>query len=344
MKKIVLLTGNSFSRIPAGVEHFSELLKQVFPKLQIMAFDQLHQKTLPFLAEPLKARAVWQYLQNQLHSLNPEIVFFNGMYGFFLPPKTDFFKLGICHGTYSSFAAQAMPWGLDRLRTKFIYSWFERKSLQNAESIISNSEFTRDILKKDYSLNSRIVPFAIDFSVFKPQSREKARKETRLPLGKKIILFVGRPDYSKGFDMLEKLALKNPDWHFVAVTFPRAHSSSVDCRGPFDSKTISLYYAAADIVLFPSRFESFGFVTLEALACNRPVVTTNFGVAKQLNHPACVIAKEYSVSSLQDALDNALKKEFVFDGLLEKEFGIQRFAKQFKETVELFLNETKRGT
>ncbi len=342
MNKILLLTGNPFSIIPAGVEHFSELLKKVFPNLELLAFDRLDQQTIPFLTEPFKAKAVCQHLLDHLDALQPETVLFNGLYGWSLPGKTSFSKIGICHGTYASFSSNAMPGGLDRMRIQWIYRWFEQKSFQNADGIISNSAFTKKILHQDYGLNSTVVPFAIDFSVFKPQPKKKARALLALPPEKKIVLFVGRPDYSKGFDLLEKMSQQNPAWHFVCVTFPSAHSKTMDCRGPFDSKTLSQYYAASDAVLFPSRFESFGFVTLEALACHRPIVTTNFGIARELKHSACIVVKNHSVSFFQKALEEALSKEFSFEYPLEKQFGIERFAKQFKETVESFLGQQTR--
>ncbi|MFH0955499.1 MAG: glycosyltransferase family 4 protein [Candidatus Micrarchaeota archaeon] len=337
--KAVLLTGNSFSKVPAGVEQFSESLKKIFPNLRIISFEETGQAALPILKEPSKAKAVADYLAKHLDQYDPDVVFFNASYGWALPAKTSYLKVGICHGTNVSFAKNAMVWGLDRLRIQLAYAWFEKKSLQNADLIVSNSEFTRKLLKKDYGLDSVHVPFAVDFSVFKPADQKKSRQQTGLPLDKKIVLFVGRPDYSKGFDVAEKLAKQNPDWHFVSVTFPKAQSDCIDCRGPFDSKTVAQYYAACDAVLFPSRFEGFGFVTLEALACNRPVVTTDFGVARELGHPACIKVPDFSVDSFQSGLSKALFGKFEFNESLEKEFGLSGFSKRFNAVVQKSLDD-----
>ena len=40
---------------------------------------------------------------------------------------------------------------------------------------------------------------------------------------------------------------------------------------------LPLYYAAADVVAVPSRYESFGLVAVEALACGAPVVASRAG-------------------------------------------------------------------
>ncbi len=337
----VLLTGNSFSKVRAGVEQFSESLKKMFPGLRVISFEDTGQSEWPILKEPSKAKAIGEYLNENLNRFNPDIVFFNGLYGWALPKKTPYLKIGICHGTYRSFAQNAMPLGLDRLRTQLAYAWFEKKSFQNADQIISNSAFTQKTLWKDYGLNSVIVPFGIDFSVFTPMPKENARRQTELPLEKKIVLFVGRPDYSKGFDLAEKLAQQNPNWYFVSVTFPKANSKLIDSRGPFDSKELARYYAACDAVLFPSRFESFGFVTLEALACQRPIVVSDFGVARQINHPACLRVAAVSVSAFQNALFTALSREFEFKSPLEKEFGLSAFTNRFTRAVETTVSPKK---
>jgi len=44
-----------------------------------------------------------------------------------------------------------------------------------------------------------------------------------------------------------------------------------------------LYYSAADFLLFPSRYESLSYSSIEALACDLPVVASRTGVFEDLN-------------------------------------------------------------
>jgi D-inositol-3-phosphate glycosyltransferase len=47
--------------------------------------------------------------------------------------------------------------------------------------------------------------------------------------------------------------------------------------GKKEQTTLPYYYSAADIVVVPSHYESFGMVALEAMACGTPVVASQVG-------------------------------------------------------------------
>jgi D-inositol-3-phosphate glycosyltransferase len=47
--------------------------------------------------------------------------------------------------------------------------------------------------------------------------------------------------------------------------------------GPQPQEGLRLYYAAAEVTVMPSYYESFGMVALEAMACGRPVIASQVG-------------------------------------------------------------------
>jgi D-inositol-3-phosphate glycosyltransferase len=47
--------------------------------------------------------------------------------------------------------------------------------------------------------------------------------------------------------------------------------------GKRDQDTLAYYYSAAEVVVVPSFYESFGMVALEAMACGTPVVASQVG-------------------------------------------------------------------
>jgi glycosyltransferase involved in cell wall biosynthesis len=134
-----------------------------------------------------------------------------------------------------------------------------------------------------------VIPFGIDASRFAPAPAvvERAR-ELRREHGDRLVLFVGRMVPYKGLDVL-LAALRDLDARAILVGLgpsrPRieraAREAGLAGRVVFagavtDAELVALYHACTAFVL-PSltRAEAFGVVQLEAMACGKPVVSTN---------------------------------------------------------------------
>src|SRR3989344_5011686 len=55
-----------------------------------------------------------------------------------------------------------------------------------------------------------------------------------------------------------------------------------------DGKDVAPYYALTDLVLFPSKYDGYGMVIIEALAAGKPVLSTDVGIAREAG---AIIAK-----------------------------------------------------
>jgi len=117
-----------------------------------------------------------------------------------------------------------------------------------------------------------------------------------------VLLFVGRIQPLKGLDVAVRAlaALKRLDATLVIVggssgaeggaEVERIHHLAADLGvadqlrfiEPVSHHLLSTYYRAADVVLVPSRSESFGLVALEAAACGTPVVAAAVGGLRTL--------------------------------------------------------------
>lgn len=146
-----------------------------------------------------------------------------------------------------------------------------------------------------------VVPPGVEHAFFSPGNRSGARQA--LGLGDHpVMLFVGRIQPLKGLDVaVGALArLGRPDAELVVVGGPSGAEGDAELArvlaladqlgvrhrirfvAPQPHHLLSTYYRAADVVLVPSRSESFGLVALEAAACGVPVVAAAVGGLRTL--------------------------------------------------------------
>ncbi|MBW7882360.1 MAG: glycosyltransferase [Caldilineaceae bacterium] len=149
-----------------------------------------------------------------------------------------------------------------------------------------------------------IIPPGVDLAHFRPMPQTMARQMIGVPPQRKNILFAGRIEPLKGIDtLLEAIALlkmhKETDLANTCVTIiggdPWADtldaemerlqkmrlelglSDLVAFAGARDQQVLPYYYAAAEMVVMPSHYESFGMVALEAMAMGTPVIASEVG-------------------------------------------------------------------
>nr|WED70272.1 glycosyltransferase [Pectobacterium colocasium] len=96
------------------------------------------------------------------------------------------------------------------------------------------------------------------------------------------LLFVGRLDYQKGFDLLIKLANILDDKYHITVIGDGVHSSfdkentrNITYKGWLDRESIVPYFLYGDVLVMPSRWESFGLSAVEAQSYGMPVIAAN---------------------------------------------------------------------
>lgn len=142
-----------------------------------------------------------------------------------------------------------------------------------------------------------VIAPGVEHAFFAPGDRGGARRALDLPLDVPVLLFVGRIQPLKGPDVAVRTlaALGRRDAMLVVVggasgaegdaEVDRLHAlidelgvrDQVRFVPPQPHHILSTWYRAADVVLVPSRSESFGLVALEASACGVPVVASGVG-------------------------------------------------------------------
>ena len=178
----------------------------------------------------------------------------------------------------------------------------ERMILAEADHIVASTEAEpkqfQSITKVDPRQISIVEP-GVDTARFYPIPADEAREYVGINDRKsRAILFVGRIEPLKGLDsLLRAVAMVceddlhlmviggDPDADPVSAEMARSQAlvkdlgieQRVTFLGRRDQDVLQYFYSAAETVVMPSHYESFGLVALEAMACGTPVVASETG-------------------------------------------------------------------
>lgn len=191
-------------------------------------------------------------------------------------------------------AAGQAPESLQRIAT-------EQEVIQFADCVIASTPYEFDDLTEHYGTEPEsicISPPGVDHGVFTPGSKAEARKRFGIEYGP-LLLYVGRIQPLKGVDVaietLAEVRRRHPLARLLVVGGPsgidgdselahlhelarrRGVEHAVVFRPPETHDVLADIYRACDVLLIPSRSESFGLVAAEAQASGLPVVAADVG-------------------------------------------------------------------
>ncbi len=163
----------------------------------------------------------------------------------------------------------------------------KKKNLPNQMSIIATSDWQYNNAKRSNLLKDKKIyklPLPIDTNFWKPIEKNEARKILGWDINKIYFLF-GFSDYGKkyikGLDTAEEIfnIYKNKiNKNTVLNIFGKFKKKEFDDQninilGSINNiDKLRLIYSASDLLLNPSRLESFGQIALESLSCGLPVI------------------------------------------------------------------------
>ncbi|KQS94326.1 glycosyltransferase family 4 protein [Chryseobacterium sp. Leaf394] len=190
-----------------------------------------------------------------------------------------------CHGSWS---VLNRFFGYGAAKGK-IYS--EKKAFENAENIITVSQSSQKMVReifgnKDYHL----IYNGIDTDFYQPQNSEKISKS---------IFFIGNISTEKGADTALNVFIKVHErepattLHFIGKDTELTEQlkrkiaenqieSKVIFYGKKNRNDVKDLLSKADVIIFPSRGETFGLALIEAMALEKPVVCSNLEVFSEI--------------------------------------------------------------
>jgi rhamnosyl/mannosyltransferase len=187
-----------------------------------------------------------------------------------------------------------VSWHGDITRQSFLlrfYRGFLRRILNRADAIVVGSPTFRDgsTLLGHVRQRCVVIPYGIDPSKFELTERTSARaRELREHHGDRIILFVGRLIHYKGLEFLLR-AMCGLDARLLVAgvgyldrqlrrqVMEFGVQDKVEFLGEVSPEDLVAHFHACAMLVLPSvnSSESFGLVQLEAMACQKPVVSTD---------------------------------------------------------------------
>jgi len=149
------------------------------------------------------------------------------------------------------------------------------------------------------------------------------------PAKDRYVLFVGRKDKIKGYDLFEEAMKKLPYPYKMLGVYEKV---------PW--KQVIAYMKSAYCLVLPSKQEGMPYVILEAWASGCPVIATDLPTLRSFGEGAIYFLKERTVECIKYAVEDVIKNEDLAEKLRReglnkaKAFDIKIVAKQFTKIYE----------
>jgi len=231
-------------------------------------------------------------IKKEITEISPDIIHVQGQALWYLIMSPSFYKLKTKYPIISTIH------GISKIEQKYrgihpliikINSYIEGITLRKIPNIIVCSSWMKDMVRNISNKpdNIYIIPNGIDLEEIQKSGSKL------ININSPSIFFVGVLEKVKGMDTLLKAI------PFIKKSIPDIYVY-IAGSGPLENKLKSLakkldieenikflgfvsedekyaYYKSVDVCVFPSRYEPFGIVLLEAMACGKPVITSNVG-------------------------------------------------------------------
>ncbi|MGK4569278.1 glycosyltransferase family 4 protein [Flavobacterium sp. 3HN19-14] len=187
---------------------------------------------------------------------------------------------------------------LEKRPVKAINRLHEKKALQNADAIVSVSQFTADLTNKLFDLQRDIavIPNAVDANQFngKPSFenntilyfgsliRKKGLLELPLIFNEVIRTNPATKLILVGKDVPDIFSGEKSTWEMMQPLFTPEALKNVNYKGAVPFEEVSDYIEKAAICVFPSFAEALPVSWIEAMAMRKAIVASNIGWAKEL--------------------------------------------------------------
>lgn len=222
-----------------------------------------------------------------------------------------------------------------------------KEPLTNASQIIAVSSWLAENIKKYTSKVPQVIPNSVNTDFFTPNDKIKSKKS--IP----TIFTLSQLTTAKGTgDLLASAAiLKQKGCRFVLkfggsgqkLSYYKKLAAKLNISdyviwlGLMNREEALKEYQDCDFYVMPSRVESLSMVILEAMACGKPIVSTDCGGPKDLVEPEIgILVKPDDPKSLAQGIEQMLIQYHSFDTVKIREICIAKYSNNI--TIETIIN------
>ena len=238
-----------------------------------------------------------------------------------------------------------------------VYIFLEEKCFKNAKKIIANSNMIKQQIIDTYKIDEEKIEVIYNgVSLDKPNFQESYTHITKEYFinknnGEKIFLYIGSGFKRKGVEefliILSKLKFQNFKAFIIGKEKKIEYYKSLAKELNLETKVIFTgprndvkdFYTIADIFLFPTRYEPFSNVVLEAMNYSNVVITTRQNGASEILDSSYIMdsSKDYTiVEKIDDLLINQEKIDKIKLTNLQivKNFTIEKNVEKTLKVIE----------
>jgi glycosyltransferase involved in cell wall biosynthesis len=316
-------------------------------------------------------------LIKSLRAFEPDIVHLHDLHGYFLNisnlmfflKKSDIPTLWTFHCEYMYTGRCGYSLDCSRWKTEcykcpslksYPRSWFfdfSKKMFRQKKLLFSNfkslylatpSHWLLERMKESMvsKLPMSIIPNGIDMKVFHPQDFHRLKEQLGIR-NEYVVLSVGSNIFSeiKGGHWVLEIAKRNLERNIIFIIVgadevPQEVSRNVIIKKSIrDQSLLATYYSLADVLILPSKKETFSMVCAESLACGTPIIGFDSGAPREVAPENFGVFVPYpEVNALNDLLLNVISGKVLLESKSRcVEFAHSRYSNEIM--VDSYIKE-----